>query len=285
MARCDAVGDNIATTPTIREYRRLYPKAEITLLTPVPEIFKYNFRIDGIIDGSKKVSEELFNSFDRVVDMFKSDTPGYLLHAAMPSVDYSAYCGLVRGLTPDKMDYEVVVGKDNAERARIAESFGDTILVNTQKTSWVTRDWGPKYGEELKDRLKIRYPKHMILDTKYLLDNKFSILDSIAFMSYDNIKLLVTPDTGILHMGACVPDLPIVGIFTNIRAHYRTPYRYGKYGHLFCGINADDDCCCSTDWKNFELGGVALTECPLKYEELVCFPGLSKVMKAVEEFL
>jgi hypothetical protein len=72
-------------------------------------------------------------------------------------------------------------------------------------------------------------------------------------MAEPRVQMLVTTDSGPLHLGACTPELPILGIFTAIEARLRTPVRKGELGYRFRSVEktGQGDCRCTTGSGSF----------------------------------
>lgn len=296
--RCYSIGDTITVTPALRELRTIYPRAYITVMTFFPELFQYNPCVNALYDLSRPITEDEMNSHHFHVDAFNSDK-GH--HFAMHSVDFSAASALDRAIFPHHWNYDLFYGTDERTSAKkiITDAGIDIendklILVHPHGTEWKTRDWGPHHMPELVRRIKEKLPEHKIVsiggkrDVKahemknYVelpeainLYGKLTLLQTAAFMDMPCCKLLVTPDTGTLHLGASRQELPIVGIFTLIRAHFRTPVRKGKYSYKFIGIEAESGCNCT--YQNRQLSNeMRFDTCPkldfLKHTRTINIP-------------
>ncbi len=275
--RCYSIGDTIASTPAIRELRRMYPNMKITVLTFYPELFKYNPHIAGILDLNQPVPAKAVEMHHFRLDAFNSAN---LHHFAMHSVDFAFQSTFSRsGFPGPDWEYEVMYHQDDyTEMQKIIREAGidpekdKLILLHPHGTEWKTRDWGPYNMPQLAALLHSKYPEHKIVSIggkrgevpKQELKNyvalpkevphvelygKLSLLQSAAFMDLPACKLLVTPDTGTLHLGGSRQELPIVGIFTLIKAYFRTPVRRGRMGYKFIGVEASSGCNCTYDAK------------------------------------
>lgn len=271
--RCYSIGDAIATTPIIREYKRIYPNMHIGVMTFFPDLFEYNPAVNSIIDLNEKIFETIYKGYHFTTDAFDEDKG---LHFAMHSVDYSAICAMGRTILPNNWHYEIYYSPEDRNRAiEICKENGidvendKCILIHPHRTEWPTRDWGPKHFPVLAKKLKKRYPDYKLVSIggkrseapKYEMKNyieiedsidlysKLTLLQSLALMDLKCMKLIITPDTGTLHMAASRPDLPIVGIFTLIKSYFRTPTRKGRFGYKFIGVESDDMCNCTYNAK------------------------------------
>ena len=286
--RCYSIGDTIATTPAIRELRRIYPRAKITVITVFPDLFKYNPLVDEVLDMNYGLLEETMKSYHYIIDPFV--TEGVHHHFAVHSGEFAFQSAFHRSGIPTQYEYEIFYHQDDrTEMRKIADELGVSqtkplIFVNPHKTEWETRDWGPVHMQRLVDKLAKTFDDHQIVSIggkrgeakgrempNYVKLNdkvidaygKFSLLQSIAFMDQPNVKLLITPDTGTLHMGAACQELPIVGIFTVVKAYFRTPVRKGRFGYKFTGVESDSGCCCSYDAKLYSVE-MRINTCPKK---------------------
>ena len=281
--RCYSIGDTISISPIIREIKRIYPKCFVGVLTFYPDLFIYNPLVDEILDLNRIVYDDMIKPYTFHIDSFNSEKGG---HFAMHGVDFAAICSFGRQLVREACEYEI--NFSNLEMDSMIKTVSDLgmklndekyIVVHPHGTEWKTRDWGKVHFVELVKRLKKEYPDHKIVsiggkrsevpsqkmdnyvDTEcdYNLFGKLSILESIAFLNHPSIDLFISPDTGALHIAACARELSIVGIFTLVRAEFRTPIRNKVFGYKFRGVNADDPCCCTynarfmTDEAHFQV--------------------------------
>jgi ADP-heptose:LPS heptosyltransferase len=265
---CYSMGDTITCTPIIREIRRLYPRAHIDVATWYPDIFKYNPHINQIYDFNQKLpSLEGIYTFE--IKTFKMEAA---IHFATHSMDFASLSAFSRQLNQEDWEYEVLVSPietnsmlEVCKREGLNLDSDKLILVNPHKTEWPTRDWGKVHFAETYEWLKNEYPDYKIVSLggkrtevpsqqrdNYIelpgvtdLFGKLTILESIALCRHPASKLMITPDTGALHLAACAPELPIVGIFTVVRARFRTPVRNKILSYKFYGIDADTGCDCT----------------------------------------
>lgn len=346
--RCFSIGDTIASTPILRELRRLYPRAEIAVLTFFPDLFKYNQHIQMIFDLNKPIYEHELAPYAFRVDAFDESKGG---HFAMHSLEFSAMSAFGRSLNQNDWGYEVNYAEDDTKNMLFVlekhgiDTFDKVVVINPHGTQWETRDWGIKHGKELVKRIKEKYPDHKIvsiggkraevpsnqmlnynqIDDCIDLYGKLTLLETISFLDQDCVKLVITPDTGTLHLAACA-KAPIIGIFTLIKSEFRTPVRNQRLGYKFVGVNADNPCNC-TYTNRFITDEATFERCPkktflqktldlkvpkeIKYEgmrnygggwiksnidneikhelkkfdSLPCFPTVEKVLRVVDVFL
>lgn len=297
-----SIGDTIACSPIIRETRRLYPFAEITVMTMYPDLFKCNPKIDGILDAKRPIPGKTLSDFHFVLKAFNSEQ---YHHFATHSVEFAFQSAFNRSPYPDSYDYDVSYSKEDHDS--MLEVIGDLrdkplILVHPHGTEWPTRDWGPVHMNALCKKIHAEFPDHTIVSVggkrgespshemkNYVpltgphveMYGKLSLLQSIAFFDLPNVKLFVTPDTGTLHMAACTQETPIVGIFTLIRSFFRTPSRHGRLGYKFRGINADSPCNCTYLDCKLLTHETNFTVCPKKTQlEAIARSPLPKASKA-----
>lgn len=272
--RCWSIGDAISVTPVIRELKRLYPKIQITVLTFFPDLFKHNPNVSAILDMNHPVLQAVLDQHPFHVDGFKTETK---MHFAMHSVEFAAQSAFSRSLLPDAWQYEInYADEDRATAKKVIRDHGldphkDKIIVlHPHDTEWATRNWGSYGMNDLAAKLKADLPGFKFVSVggkreqvkAHVMKNyvpfrdelgvvdlygKLSLLETAAMLDLRAIKLMVTPDTGALHLAASRPHLPIVGVFTLIKAFFRTPVRNGKFSDNFIGVNADDPCNCTFD--------------------------------------
>ncbi len=285
QVRCYSMGDTITTTPILREVKRLYPKSKITVSTWYPDLFAYNPYVHSILDLNGSLNAEMLKQYMFHIDSFNTDKVG---HFGTHSMEFAAWCGLNRSLGFENWEYEVNYGDDDKRsmletvRANGIDPEQDKlIIINPHGTEWPTRDWGRAHFAELAKWLIETYPNHKIvsiggkrsevpcqemknyvaIDGVVELYGKLKLLESIAFLDHSMSKLMISPDTGTMHLAACARELPIVGIFTLIKAHFRTPVRNHQFGYKFIGIQADDPCNCTYEGK-FLTNDRHFRECP-----------------------
>lgn len=268
--RCYSIGDTIAATPALRELRRMYPRTHITVLTFFPELFEYNPCVSAILDMNKTIMQKDIDAHHFIIDGFNQEIGQ---HFAMHSVDYSSASAFGRSIFPIFWDYDIFYRPEHRNSAiKIARSFGidpendKLIVLHPHRTEWKTRDWGPSHMEIVSRKIFKKYPAHkqasiggkrdvkghemknyVKLDQVIDLYGTMSLLETAAFLDLPCCKLMITPDTGALHLAGSRKELPLVGIFTLVRAHFRTPIRYGKYSYKFIGVDSDTGCCCTYD--------------------------------------
>lgn len=271
--RAYSMGDVITTTPMLRELKRIHPRVKVTVMTLYPDLFKYNPNVNSIIDMNKQVTEPMVLAHHFSLDAFKTDTEQPLMHFSMHSMDFTSISTFHKSVFPIFWDYEVYYSPEDKKKAiEVLGSFGvdiekdKVILINPHKTEWETRDWGPFGAQQLVDRIQKEYPEFKIVSVggsrkevptkqhkNYVklsgdvidLYERFSLLESIALMDLPCMKLMITPDTGSLHLAACTKELPIVAVFTLIKKHFRTPVRQQQYSYKFIGVQSEDPCCCT----------------------------------------
>ena len=281
--RCYSIGDTVAVTPILRELRRTHPKATIDVVTFYPELFKFSPYVQNIFDRNSVLPSAISSSYIKVIDAFDSTKQR---HWATHSVEYSAKAALEKSLYLKDWWTEVHYSPADVQRAKEVAGFSEddkVILVHPHKTEWETRDWGPSHMPELCRRLQEAYPGHKIVSiggkraedgvayqlTNYVplegaldLYGKLTLLQSLALMDLPQVKLMITPDTGTLHLAGTRKELPIVGIFTLIRAEFRTPVRNGVFGYKFEAVQTDA-CNCTYDVKSL-TANPNISRCPKK---------------------
>lgn len=283
--RCYSIGDTISVTPSLRELRKIYPKAYITVYTFFPEIFLYNPHINEILDMNKTVLESQIKEYLFQIDAFNQDTCN---HFATHSVRFSSLSCFDKELQVKDWQYEVRYSKQDKKNMteKVSEFLIDVkkdkcIFIHPHGTEWSTRDWGKMHFIELAEKLKEKYPDHKIVSIggkrgaykelkNYVfipnaidLYGKLTLLETIALLDSKCAKLIITPDTGTLHIASCTKNTPIVGIFTLVKSEFRTPVRNSQFGYKFLGIDNESTCDC-TYAPRFLTNESTLYECPKK---------------------
>lgn len=301
---CYSIGDTIATTPILREMKRLYPAANFTVMTLFPDIFKHNPNASMILDLNKPIEQSMVDAHHFQLNAFDSTDRH---HFAMHSVEFSSQSALNRSIPREAWQYELNYSDEDRKRALdVALEIGinpvndSVILVHPHGTEWKTRDWGPAHMQTLVDMLPSGYKivsvggkrgevparemKNYVSLNNIFADvyGKMSILETCAFMDLPCMKLMVTPDTGALHIAASRPELPIVGIFTLIRAHLRAPVRNGLFGYKFLGVESVNPCNCTLDARSMTTE-MNLTICPKRtfLERTLAAKRLTEEQKAI----
>lgn len=268
--RCWSLGDTIAVTPSIRELKRTHPKASIDVVTFFPELFKYSPHVRNVFDRHSVMPSTLATGYTKILDAFDNTKQR---HWATHAVEYSSKATLEKSLPTGDWWTEVNYLPSDLEAAKEISGFTEddrVILIHPHKTEWETRDWGPTHMAELCRLLKESYPDHKLvsiggkrsepgainhmanhvaIEGAVDLYGKLTILQSLALMDLPQVKLLITPDTGTLHMGGTRKELPIVGIFTLIKPEFRTPVRNGVFGYKFEAVSTNA-CNCTYDMKS-----------------------------------
>lgn len=288
QARCYSMGDTISITPVIRELNRIYPTMKITVMSFYPDIFIHNPYVNFVLDMNKPISEAMVKSHHFILDSFKTDGDQPLYHFAMHSSEFASICALNKSIIPTDWQYDLFYGRNDYDFAcNIFREHGinherdRVILINPHLTEWPTRDWGRYKFQELAHKIKMKYPDHKLvslgggrkevpsqfrknyvhIDGAIDLFEKCSILQSAAIMDLPCIKLMITPDTGSLHLAATRRELPIVGVFTLIKSYMRTPIRNQRFGYKFIGVESDSGCNCTYDVKAL-TNEMNFSECP-----------------------
>lgn len=282
---CYSIGDTISVTPVIREVRRIYPKVTLDVMTFFPEIFVNNPYVNGILDLKKEIPQAMVDSYHFQLNSFD---PKKTHHFATHSVDFAANCALDRALLPTEWQYDLNYKPEDKKAAIkcLIENGVDpekdkVILIHPHGTEWSTRDWGKYRFQALADKIRSNYPEYKMISVggarstlpRFEMKNfvptegaielygALSLLQSSALMDLPCVKLMITPDTGTLHMASARPELPIVGIFTLIKAFFRTPVRNGRLGYKFIGVESESNCNCTYNAR-FVTEELNLQTCP-----------------------
>lgn len=271
LVNCWSIGDNIACTPALREVRRLYPKAEIKVVTMFPDLWKYNPDLNGIVQFNYG-QDFTIDGFDIIMNAFDVFSPDRSFHWNTHGAQFSVMCVLRKTLPYSMLEYHVdytieeldkmkVIVKENG--IDLAKPF---ILVHPYDSEWETRCWGVDRWQSLIDKLIEQYPTHQLIaiggsrsgkkmpnyhlyDHIISLYDKMDLLETLALMDHEQCKLIVTFDTAPLHMAGCTEDTPIVGIFSLVHSFYRTPVRNRTLGYKFIAVDSEAKCSCTNDQR------------------------------------
>lgn len=286
IINCWSIGDTITTTPVLREVKRLYPKSHIDVITTFPELFRYNPHVNSVIERPSKMTNEIFNSYDVVLDAFNTQTPDYPHHWNTHCVQFSAHCTLRKTLAWEDCSYQVDYGENDLKNAE-AKLTGagiplnkPLIILHPYGAEWKTRTWTTEAWRDVAKHIINVYGDFKVItiggsrEKVKKMDNfidmsgikgltefygKFEILETIALMDRPQSRLLVTMDTAPLHMAACCNNICILGLFTVVNSRYRTPIRNKKLGHKFWAIDSRE-CSCTYNFANL-IENINLLEC------------------------
>lgn len=247
---CRGIGDILSAVPSIRYISKLYGY-KILVFTHSPDIFKnYPYIIPYHIDRYKDYE----NEYD-IVSTFRVDN---FIHSKMDIRQIHAV-SLGFELSPE----ELVVDFYPDDYINI-DGLPDSYITLHVSSTWPSRTWEVGMWQRLVDDLgdrdinvvligkdtgaevgtfKISKMVHKIkggID----LTNKLTI--SQVWHVIDKSNVLVTMDSGILHLGGTT-DTHIVQLGSSINPKYRTPYRNGSQSYkmsyimgkcgLFCASN------------------------------------------------
>jgi len=300
MMHCHSIGDTITVTPVIRELRRLYPLAQIDLITCFPEIFKYDKYVNKVYAWDAQKNRDRMLRYDYQFIPFQPNNNVFPQHCATHSVDFVMYGAFRRTPPLERQHYSVAYTylEEQSIEKKCKEFIDEPfILIHPYGTEWESRSLPKSFWQGMIDRLLKEYPNYKLVavggSRKEIAEhemnnfievsnvismyNKLSLLESLALM--DRAQAVITSDTGTLHLAGCTKETPILGLFTVIRSRHRMPVRNGIKSYRAIGV--DNECNC-TDDHILTDGDYNLVTCPRKYKEYKCFPTVEKAMRSFD---
>ena len=307
---CRSIGDTISITPCIREFKRIYPKINLDIVTTIPEVFKYNTNLRKVIPYNKDMKQAFLQTYDASWQPFQPDNKNFPLHMLTHSVDFVSYGMFRKFLKPQHKHYEInytYIEANNCENIckhnNIYLKKDKILLIHPNSSEWKTRTWKTENWQKLVNLIQRDHPdyklvsvggdrdiikeiktqkmdNHVVLDNCIDMYNKLSLLETIHLMN--NSKMLISMDTGAIHIAGAT-DIHIFGIFTVVNSQYRLPYFKGELGYNCTAIDSEECDCCYDQKILTEI--LDINECPKKYDELKCHPSVNRVWDKLTRLL
>lgn len=303
LGECNGLGDLICATPTIKKISDAY-ETKITVLSPMPELFKNN----PFVDKSYKIS-----SVD--IDYFNQN---YLMHNSFYNVGKKNSFGIeykhnridIRQFHAIHLgfmlkDDELDCFYEPTESLKLTEIPNEPYVVIHPVSTWPSRTWNATNWIKLTDELnKIGIPVISIgkdssetgffnvekpvfnfeipLGKNFM--NKTTISDCWWIIKYSSC--FITMDSGLLHL-AGTTDVNIIHLGSSINPSFRTPYRNGYQGYKYkyirgaCGLECASNMKYGVkEWGNIQ-GIPPLIGCLENKETFDCHPSVDQIFQEV----
>jgi ADP-heptose:LPS heptosyltransferase len=302
LGECNAIGDLICATPTIRVLRNAYDQ-KITVLSKIPELFKNNpnveksYKISSVDLGYFESNYLMHNSFYNVGK--KNELGVEYKHNA---VDIRQFHSINLGfmLTPDEMHCEY----QPTEECTIELPKKYVVIHPVQ--NWPSRTWSEENWIELTKRINdmgmavvaigkdssetgffnVDKPSfNFEIENGLNLINKTTISDCYHIIK--NSLLFISMDSGLLHLAGTTTNTLIVQLGSSINPFFRAPYRLGSQSYQYMYIRGGCGLACASDlkygvkqWGNIQ-GVPPLIGCLEGKENFECHPSVEKIMSNI----
>jgi ADP-heptose:LPS heptosyltransferase len=298
LSECNALGDLICSTPTIKKLHDFYEQ-KIIVLSPMPELFKNNPYVSGSYKHTsvdmnyiKKVSI-YHNSFHNIGK--KNEFGVEMKHNRM---DIRQFHAINLGFMLAQDEMECFYSPTFPNRFI---GLPEKYVVIHPVQSWLTRTWKAEYWMKLTEKLnEANIPVISIgkdsSETGFFNVQKpvfnFEIKLGVNLMNKTNISdcwhlinnasAVVTMDSGIMHL-AGTTDTHIVQLGSHILPEFRAPYRHGsqKYKYTYvsggCGIHCGSNAKYGVkEWGDIQ-GVPPLVKCLENKPSFECHPQVNDV--------
>jgi ADP-heptose:LPS heptosyltransferase len=299
------LGDTIASIPTIRKISKVYDNLPLTVFSHHPELFNDHPLISESLPMSyPEKNYEIHNTFNHIagVDHTLNNITTSFRHQNMDIRQFHAV-SLGFALTQEEMEMDLYI------EDKINLDFSDYVLIHPT-TTWGSRTWDLNkwqklinllnndnipviaigkntvehgYGTTVKEALPIK-----IELGQNLMNNPIVGLSHIRWMMNNQAKLLITMDTGILHL-AGTTDVRILQLGSSIHYKYRAPYRKGtqEYKYKFIGGSCKEFCASNMKYNikihNSIQSNPPLAKCLDNRPTFECHPNVEDVYKIIKQ--
>jgi ADP-heptose:LPS heptosyltransferase len=306
LQACNGIGDLICSTPTIRKISEAYD-SKITVLSPMPELFKKN----PYVEKSFKFSSVDFEYFNQ----------NYLLHNSFYNVGKKNERGIE--YKHNRMDIRqfhainlgFMLNKDEMECFYLPSDVlknefipNDKYIVIHPVSNWATRTWDAikwmtlttelnqlgysvvSIGKDSSEKGFFNVEKPVFnfdIERGLNLMNKTSISD--CWHIINNAHAIVTMDSGMLHL-AGTTDTNIIHLGSSITPEFRAPYRKGSQHYKYVYVRGECGLECGSnmkygvrEWGNIQ-GVPPLIKCLENKKTFECHPSVEQVVEHVKSF-
>lgn len=306
LSQCGALGDTLASTPTIRKMFKSYDR-QITVITNYSEIFRKNKYVKKTYTPSSvnidfiKENFIYHNSFNSVG---KKDEMGVeMKHNAMDIRQFHAIkLGFM--LSSNEMEYDYT-----PEEFEDIEGLPEKYVLIHPVQTWPSRTWTAENWMLLADSLNERGISVVSIgkdssETGFFNIQKptfnFEIKNGLNLMNKTSLSQawhiidksisFVTMDSGLLHL-AGTTDSNIITLGSSINPEFRLPYRNGSqmykqhYVSGGCKLNCASDMKYGVrEWGNIQ-GVPPLIGCLEKKPTFECHPNVHSVLHEIENII
>lgn len=229
IRRTGALGDVLAVTPLVKAFRAEHPRTSIKIET------SYGFVFDGNPD-----LEPREQGADSLEDMFVDLDLAYERRPDMHIVD--AYFATLMSDQSDAMK--------TMKFTRDKDWLNPNTVVIHAARSWASRTFRPDYWDGVAHGLRAMKLRPVFVGTVRDYGGPLWATNTLGRINVRQLASLISgaalfvgSDSGLLHL-AGTTDVPIVGLYTSVRAKYRMPYRYGHLGWNMIGLEPGEDLTC-----------------------------------------
>lgn len=301
-----ALGDTIASIPTIRKISQAYEDRPITVFTNFPDLFLNHPIVEEALSPQYINYNEyrVYKTFSHLAGkMHQLDGVGVEFRHVHSDIRQYHAMSLGFSLTPDEMSTDLY------NSTPIDTPYKGYIMIHPTKT-WASRTWGQDKWQKLTDKINdlgvpvVAIGKDsnetgffntdkpvMDINIKYglnLLNNPNVSLTHLRWMMENEAAAIVTMDTGILHL-AGTTDVNIIQLGSSIHPKYRAPYRNGSQNHKYAYIGGSCSLFCSSNMKygvreHGSINGVPpLIKCLENKPTFECHPEVDSVYSIIEK--
>ena len=300
-----ALGDTLASIPTLRKMSQAYSNTPLTVFTSYPFLFdnhplvKEALPLDHSTEGYK-----VYTTFSPLVGK-NHNLKGESVEFRHSNYDIRQFHAAALGfsLTPDEMGVDLYIEKPNPL------GLGKYVMIHPTHT-WATRTWDQKQWQKLVDALNNKgipvvaigkdssevgfyntQKPVMDIDIKLglnLLNSPDITLYELRWMMNNETSAVVTMDSGILHL-AGTTDVRILQLGSSIHPKLRAPWRNGsqmyKYDYIlgsceeFCSSNMKYNV---KEWGDI-MGVPPQVNCLANKPTFECHPSYKKVYNTIIE--
>ena len=306
LSDCRALGDTIASTPTLRKLYKSYNQ-KITVISVFDDIFKNNPYVEKVYNPNTinidyvKENYVYHNSF---YHMGQKDQFGIeMKHNAMDIRQFHAI-NLGFMLTKDEMEMDYIPKPIDTIKG-LPEKY---VLIHPVQ-NWDSRTWDAKKWQMLTKLLNERGIAVVSIGKdsselggsnvdkpvfNFKIDLGLNLMNNTdmaqAWYLIQNSMCFITMDSGLLHL-AGTTDAEIIQLGSSINPEFRSPYRKGsqeyKYHYVVggCGLNCASDMRYGVrEWNSIQ-GIPSLVNCLERKETFECHPNPLIVYNKIMEII
>lgn len=280
-----ALGDTIASIPTLRKISQAYGNRKLTVFSSKPSLFIGH----PLVSNSKGLGEstdeyKLYHTFEHIIGK-QHQLGEERVEFRHPNMDIRQFHAVSLGfvLMESEMETDLYIERE------FELPFKDYIIIHPTYT-WPTRTWEEKNWQELVNLLNQkgipvvaigRDSKEsgyfntekpvMNIDIKLginLLNDERIDIAEIRWMMNRRARAVVTMDSGILHV-AGTTDVHIIQLSSSIDWRLRAPYRKGSQKYKYSYVDGGCERCSSDMGSNVEVHGTIHGVPP----QIVCLKG------------
>lgn len=295
-----ALGDTLASTPTIRKLYRSYDQ-KISVITDHPYLFSNNPYVDVVYN---ELTEEIKEEYEVLTtfDISYRDNGVCNKHNAM---DIRQFHSINAGFMLTKDEMELDYFADNMMSPDLPEKY---VLIHSVQ-NWESRTWPAKSWQLLTQMLNEKgifvisvgkdsseVGSSMVQKPVFNFDIKlgYNLLNQTTLDQtwhlINKSSCFITMDSGLLHL-AGTTDCEILQLGSSIDPEFRSPYRKGSQEYKYhyvrggCGLHCASDIKYGVkEWGTIQ-GVPSLVGCLERKEKFECHPSVLQVYQKVLKIL